>query len=162
MVVKICTYVALLAINLSIGFSQQNFISRGRIVDSKTNLALQEVAIYKIFNGDTIETKCDEKGEFQIMLQTGSTLLFKRNGYKLQEVKITDNALQLIKLVPKAIRLLDGDGNNDMEKVDFYLNEKLVPEDEWDDVWSGIKDEDIISIRTVRKDGKGILYIEIK
>ena len=155
---KLYTFVLLLTIGLSIGYAQQDFIYRGKIVDANTNLPLQDVSIYRISASDTLKTQCNSNGEFQLSLKVGSKLLLKKSGYAWQIVRITNNDLQQIKLAPSKpdMEISFSDAGGSVE-TDVYFGGLLVPKEEWVDAFSGIDNSYTLDIRR-SKDRTRILY----
>ena len=127
------TLVLLLLINLSTIYAQQNLTCSGRIIDANTNLPLQGVRIY-LAKANEFKTQSNSNGEFQLSLEAGSGLLFKKSGYGWFFLRITNNDTQQIKLVPsegEGITFHDMDGNKrEYDGVDLYFNGQLVPEAE--------------------------------
>ena len=152
-------------LHASISYTQQNFVLNGKIADADTKQPLQDVRIYKIFNGDTITTQCNLKGEFQISLNTDSKLLFKKRGYAWHIIKITNREPLQIYLKPTTLTM-----NMEKEKVDntdFYINGHLVPREEMEDalgIISGglvIDGGNVQNIITRKIDGRDKIYFTI-
>lgn len=145
------------------GFAQQNFLCKGKIVDFNTKLPLQDVRIYCTYNNrDTIETLCNMKGEFQISLQTGSKLLFKKRGYAWHVVKIANKEIQQISLKPsRPIPKIQFQGEEDLDNTDIYVDGQLVPREEWDDAFSMDREEKTLGTASSRvtKDKRNKIYI---
>ena len=141
---KLYTLILLLIINLSTIYAQQNFTCRGRIIDANTNLPLQDVKIY-LAKTNEFKTQSNSNGEFQLSLEAGSGLLFKKSGYGWFFLRITNNDAQQIKLVPSDPEksdpiFFDMDGNKrEYDGVDFYINGQLVPEVEKIDAYGIFK-----------------------
>jgi len=132
------TLILLLIINISTGYAQQDLTCRGRIIDANTNLPLQDVKIY-LAKANELKTQSNSNGEFQLSLEVGSGLLFKKGGYGWYFLRINNSDTQQIKLVPtdpakSEIIFFDLDGNKkEFDRVDLYFNGQLVPEAEKSD-----------------------------
>ena len=163
-------FALMLFLIINIGYAQQDFIFRGIITDANSNLPLPDVRIYRINAGDTLKSQCNSNGEFQLSLNVGSRLLLKKSGYAWQIVRITNNDLQQIKLIPSKqenseIILYDLDDKRKEGEVDFYFNGQLVQKTEWADALS-IDPNEIrgVGVRDAKlsKDGRHKFYIETK
>ena len=129
------TFVFLLGINLTAGYAQ-DIICRGIIIDAETNLPLQDV---RICLGDTL-TAIIKNGEFQLPpLKADSKLIVKKSGYAWYVLRVKNNDLQQVKLVPSNPEYSPYSINgktvteNDLE---IYFDEQLVPKAEWGDAMS--------------------------
>ncbi|MGV8096473.1 MAG: hypothetical protein AB2L24_31845 [Mangrovibacterium sp.] len=150
--------------HMLMGYAQQDFVYRGKIADASTKLPLQDVKIYKICNGDTIMTRCNVNGEFQILLNTDSKLFFKKKGYAWHIVKISNKDNLQIYLTPSKKRSKTDIGIENYDKKDVYFDGQLVPQEEWDD--AGSIDPDLAHLEILSgkysKDGRNKIYFKTK
>ena len=133
------TFVFLLIINLT-GYAQ-DITCRGIIIDANTNLPLQDVRIYS----DNTLTLSRENGEFQMPpLKAGSKLILKKSGYAWYVLRVTNNDMQQVKLVPSDPQNLDlsiGGRPSDESNLEVYFDGRLVPKAEWADALSADRNE---------------------
>ena len=133
------TFVFLLGINLTAGYAQ-DIVCRGIIIDAETNLPLQDVRFCPSNNLNNIIALSSENGEFQLPpLKAGSKLILKKSSYAWYVLRVKNNDLQQVKLVPSNPEYspyrINGKTvtENDLE---IYFDEQLVPKAEWGDAMS--------------------------
>ena len=150
----------------SLSFGQDQVILKGVVRDSITKQVLSDVRIsinpdpnkvlvmdYEnrrtIINPDTVFVRNNVNGEFQITVEKGLKIWFRKQGYLWKNIVVTGNDAVVIELPPSPSGLaglsLDANryrsvaNNPDME-VEFYFNGVLIPEEEWNDVRFSIDD----------------------
>ena len=163
---KSLCFFLLLLINVSTGYTQQNVVCKGQITDSTTNSPLNDVSIYRVFNGDTVLYKSNAEGSFQISLQTGSRLLLKKSGYAWKIARVNNSDILQIKMVKSkptnkpSIYIINNDTIDN--EVDVYFDGQIVPLSEINDAYS-ISPDEIGGFTIITKeksnDGKGKIYI---
>ena len=134
--IRLDYFLLLFMVNVLTSYSQDSFVFNGQIMDINAGLPLQDVKIYCINNSDTTETSSNKKGEFQISIQAGSKLFLKKPGFAWHFVKIYNNDERKIYLTPSKNYSEKDIGKQNFDTTDFYFNDHLVPQDEWDDASS--------------------------
>ena len=160
---------SLFIVSTAVGYAQQDIVCKGIITDSTTNLPLEDVRIYKIFNSDTIMYQTNASGEFKIPLQAGSKLFLKKKGYAWQNVRISNNEIQQIQMKPSKqsspspiiITREDTGKTYGNDSIDVYFNGHLVPASELNDALS-IDVNEIITFSLRTTDERGVMYFQIK
>ena len=158
-------FIILLITHISVGYAQQNIVCKGKITDVNTNLPLQEVKIFKVFNGDTVMYQSNATGDFQISLQSGSKLLLRKPGYAWKTVRVSNDEILQIKLTPSKPQnpTIHNTKEDKIYEADVYINGQLVPKSEVNDALSlDPKEITNLSTRTNKVTGRGEMHIETK
>jgi hypothetical protein len=114
------------ALNLFPGFAQTEFTYRAVIRDSITHAILSDVHI--CIDRDTVGIKNLSGGSFQLRVKEGSTVRFRKTGYRWLNLEIAKNSPAQIEMTPS----VRSDLHDQVDEVE--VNGKLLPEEEWDDL----------------------------
>jgi hypothetical protein len=110
-------------------FCQNAFLCKGTVTDSKTREIIQDVRIY--VDKDTVGTKTNVAGEFQIIVKSGSNVHFRKPGYIWQNIAVVGANNWKILLSPSLPKNM---GNRNSGINELFVNGKPLPENEWNDI----------------------------
>jgi len=152
--------VCFILLGTSLSFGQDLVVLKGVVRDSITKQVLSDVRIsvnpdpdkvliidYEnrriIVNPDTAFVRNNTTGEFQISVEKGSKIWFRKQGYLWKNIVVTGNDAVVIELPPSPSGLANlslnahnyrSDRNNPDIVIEYYFNGVLIPEEEWNDV----------------------------
>ena len=117
---------AILGTSLSFG---QDVVWKGIVRDSITKEVLSDVRI--CLDQDMEGVLLDRAGEFQISVEKGTKVWFRKKGYQWKNIVITNNGEGIIELNPSSSKSFFSGLPGETE---YYINDVKIPEEEWCDV----------------------------
>lgn len=106
--------------------AQGKFTYKAVIQDSLTQEKLSDVRIYA--GTDTVGSKNRPDGSFQLSVKKGSTVRFRKTGYRWLNLVVSEDNAKIIEMIPSKKSEL----HDQFDEVE--INGKLVSKEEWNDI----------------------------
>jgi predicted Rdx family selenoprotein len=119
-------------LSTSLSFGQEQIILRGTVRDSITKEVLSDVRIS--VNQDMVGVRNSASGEFQITVNRGDKVWFRKQGYGWKNIVVTGNNVAVIELAKNPPGLSELHINNPDVVPEYYVNGVLIPKEEWNDI----------------------------
>ena len=134
----------------TLSFGQDQVVLRGTVRDSTNKQVLSDVRV--CINQDMVGVRNNASGEFQITVNKGSKVWFRKQGYRWESIIVTGNDVIIIDLPKSASNISNILSNNPNHEHEYSIDGVLIPKEEWNDV--RLTENDIATINiTSPKEG---------
>jgi len=145
----------MLCTSLSFG---QEVVWKGIVRDSITKEVLSDVRI--CLDQDMKGVLLNSAGEFQISVEKGTKVWFRKQGYKWGNIVVTNNSEGIIELPPSSSSIPFFPSIHEGMIVECYINDVKITKEEWNDV--RLKEDDKAGIRVRNESNVMRLYYTTK